>query len=83
MKRRTSSRTRWPLPRNFATLERSAGDTSLASQMLASTLPGDPIAPRLVEFAEMMEGDAGRHEKEACVLLAEQAEDATGGSLPI
>lgn len=54
------------------------------AQMLASTLPlGDPIAPRLVEFAETMEGDARRHEKEACVLLAEQAEDAIGGSLSI
>lgn len=40
-------------------------------------------APRLIEFAEMMEGDARRHEKEACLRLAEQAEDATGGSLPI
>ena len=53
------------------------------AQMLASTPSGGPIAPRLMEFAEVMEGDARRHEKEACLLLAEQAEDATGSSLPI
>jgi hypothetical protein len=49
----------------------------------ASTLPGDPVAPRLIELAEKMEGDAIKYEEEeACLLLAEQAEDATGGSLP-
>ena len=52
-------------------LERSAAYTSLAGQMLALTLLGDPIAPRLIGFAEMMEGDARRNEKEACLLLAE------------
>jgi len=52
------------------------------AERLASTLPGDPVAPRLIEFAEMMESSAIRHEDEACLLLAEQAEDATDGSLP-
>jgi hypothetical protein len=53
------------------------------AQMLAFTLPvGDPIALRLIEFADTMEGDARRHDTEACLLLAEQAEDAIGGSLP-
>jgi hypothetical protein len=37
----------------------------------------------LIELAEKMEGDAIKYEEEeACLLLAEQAEDATGGSLP-
>jgi len=52
------------------------------ARRLASTMPGDPVAPRLVELAEKMEGDAIRHEEEACLLLAEQTEDTTGGSLP-
>src|SRR5262249_61368553 len=52
------------------------------ARRLASTMPGDPVAPRLIELAEKMEGDAIRHEEEACPLLAEQTEDAIGGSLP-
>ena len=52
------------------------------ARSIASTLPGDPVAPRLIELAEKMEGDAIKYEEEACLLLAEQAEDATGGSLP-
>jgi len=37
-------------------------------------MPGDPVAPRLVELAEKMDGDAIRHEEEACLLLAEQTD---------
>jgi hypothetical protein len=45
-------------------------------------MAGDPVAPRLIELAEKMEGDAVRHEEEACLLLVEEMEDAIGGSLP-
>ena len=38
----------------------------------ASSVSGDPIAPRLIELAEKLEGDAVRAEKEAKSLLAEQ-----------
>ena len=40
----------------------------------ASAVSGDPIAPRLIELAEKLEGDAVRDEEEARVLLAEQDE---------
>ena len=40
------------------------------------------VESRLIELAEKLEGDAIRHEEEACLLLAEQREDATGGSPP-
>jgi hypothetical protein len=52
------------------------------ARRLASSLPGDAIAPRLIELAEKLEGDAITHEEEACLLLAEQTEDASDGSLP-
>ena len=52
------------------------------ARRLASTMAGDPVAPRLIELAEKMEGDAVRHEEEACLLLVEEMEDAIGGSLP-
>ena len=42
---------------------------------------GDPIAPRLIELAEKLEGDAVRDEEEAGVLLSEQ-DAATPGLLP-
>jgi hypothetical protein len=35
---------------------------------------GDPIAPRLIELAEKLEGDAVRDEEEARILLVEQDE---------
>ena len=38
----------------------------------ASAVSGDPIAPRLIELAEKLEGDAVRAEEGAKVLLAEQ-----------
>jgi hypothetical protein len=38
----------------------------------ASSVSGDPIAPRLIELAEKLEGDAVRAEEEAKILLAEQ-----------
>ena len=38
----------------------------------ASAVSGDPIAPRLIELAEKLEGDAVRDEEEARILLAEQ-----------
>jgi len=40
----------------------------------ASAVSGDPIAPRLIELAEKLEGDAVRDEEEARILLAEQDE---------
>ena len=40
----------------------------------ANTVSGDPIAPRLIELAEKLEGDAVRDEEEARILLAEQDE---------
>ena len=40
----------------------------------ANTVSGDPIAPRLIELAEKLEGDAARDEEEARILLAEQDE---------
>jgi hypothetical protein len=40
-----------------------------------NAVSGDPIAPRLIELAEKLEGDAVRDEEEARILLAEQ--DAT------
>ena len=52
------------------------------ARRLASTLPDDPVAPRLIELAEKMECDAVRHEEEACLLLAEQTDASTGASLP-
>jgi hypothetical protein len=52
------------------------------ARSLASTLPGDPVTPRLIELAERMESDAMRHEEAASLLVAEQTEAATGGSLP-
>ena len=44
------------------------------ARSLASTLPSDPVTPRLIELAEKMKGDAMRHEEEACLLLAKQME---------
>jgi len=44
------------------------------ARSLACTLPNDPVTPRLIELAEKMEGDAMRHEEEACLLLAKQME---------
>src|SRR5215212_3943539 len=38
----------------------------------ASAASGDPIAPRLIELAEKLEGDAVHAEEEARILLAEQ-----------
>ena len=38
----------------------------------ASAVSGDPIAPRLIELAEKLEGDAVCAEEEARILLAEQ-----------
>ena len=38
----------------------------------ASAVSGDPIAPRLIELAEKLEGDAVHAEEEARILLAEQ-----------
>jgi hypothetical protein len=38
----------------------------------ASVVSGDPIAPRLIELAEKLEGDAVHAEEEARILLAEQ-----------
>jgi hypothetical protein len=38
----------------------------------ASAVSGDPIAPRLIELAEKLEGDATHAEEEARNLLAEQ-----------
>ena len=38
----------------------------------ASSVSGDPIAPRLIELAEKLEGDATHAEEEARNLLAEQ-----------
>ena len=38
----------------------------------AGAASGDPIAPRLIELAEKLEGDAVRAEEEARILLAEQ-----------
>jgi hypothetical protein len=38
----------------------------------ASSVSEDPIAPRLIELAEKLEGDAVRAEEEAKILLAEQ-----------
>ena len=49
------------------------------ARSLASTLPSDPVATRLIELAEKMGGDAMRHEEAASLLLAEQTEAATGG----
>ena len=40
----------------------------------ANAVSGDPIAPRLIELAEKLEGDAVRDEEEARILLAEQDE---------
>ena len=40
----------------------------------ASAVSGDPIAPRLIELAEKLEGDAVHAEEEARILLAEQGE---------
>ena len=44
------------------------------ARSLACTPPNDPVTPRLIELAEKMEGDAMRHEEEACLLLAKQME---------
>jgi len=38
----------------------------------ASAVSGDPTAPRLIELAETLEGDAIHAEDEATILLAEQ-----------
>ena len=38
----------------------------------ANPVSGDPIAPRLIELAEKLEGDAVHAEEEASILLAEQ-----------
>ena len=38
----------------------------------ASAVSGDPTAPRLIELAEKLEGDAIHAEDEATILLAEQ-----------
>ena len=40
----------------------------------ANAVSGDPIAPRLIELADKLEGDAVRDEEEARSLLAEQDE---------
>ena len=40
----------------------------------ANAISGDPIAPRLIELAEQLEGDAVRDEEKARILLAEQDE---------
>jgi hypothetical protein len=40
----------------------------------ANAVLGDPIAPRLIELAEKLEGEAVRDEEEARILLAEQDE---------
>jgi len=40
----------------------------------ADAVSGDPVAPRLIELAERLEGDAVRNEEEARILLAEQDE---------
>ena len=40
----------------------------------ANAVSGDPIAPRLIELAEKLEGDAVHDEEEARILLAEQDE---------
>ena len=42
----------------------------------ANAVSGDPIAPRLIELAEQLEGDAVHDEEEARILLAKQ-DDAT------
>jgi hypothetical protein len=42
----------------------------------ANAVSGDPIAARLIELAEQLEGDAVRDEEEARILLAKQ-DDAT------
>jgi hypothetical protein len=38
----------------------------------ASAVSGDPIAPRLIELAEKLEGDAVRDEEKVRILLADQ-----------
>jgi hypothetical protein len=38
----------------------------------ACTVPGDRIAPRLIELAEKLERDAARDEEEALILLEKQ-----------
>ena len=40
----------------------------------ANAVSGDPIAPRLIELAEKLEGDAVRDDEQARILLAEQDE---------
>jgi hypothetical protein len=40
----------------------------------ANAVSGDPIAPRLIELAEKLEGDAVRDEEKVRILLAEQDE---------
>jgi hypothetical protein len=47
----------------------------------ACRMSRDPIAPRLIELAEKLEGDAVRDEEEARVLLSDK-DEATPGSLP-
>ena len=68
-----------------AVLRQISGKSSLAQALRyrylaakarreANTVSGDPIAPRLIELAEKLEGDAARDEEEARILLAEQDE---------
>jgi hypothetical protein len=40
----------------------------------ANGVSGDPVAPRLIELADKLEGDAVRDEEEARILLVEQDE---------